>query len=773
MPPAVVIIIVAAIHLIPGWAVAANIPLLRELRPLSARLATAVALSIAQMMLLGMGLIAIGAATPTVIVVGNVAVTSVLAVTARTALRRDFAIGVAAVRAYRFEWPSVAVLWVLSVVVASYVLIALGDLPARVSSWGYAADLDEILTAGGLPATTVEYGETIDFVATKVGGFAWLAAVGVMSGLDSLSSVRFLSLAPLFGALVAAWAIFRTFLGRLGAAAGIVLFFHQTGLGLVLGEKLRVLTLEGAGITLALLAVWAVVAADQQSKPQLHWLAAGMVALAGFTHGVVALVVVVFVACYQLARIILRKLSWRQIARNAVILGVVPALLIFGGLRLLFPAPGFAVSGGEFELVDGDGDPTRALYDILQGRSIDNVSAPESPTAKDYLNRFFSRAFVDSSVLPTSNRAVMALGVVALVAASWLLKRRQAALTVLLFLVALMGVALAFSYRYELFIYTSNPLRRHFAYAGVALMGLLLVAVSGIRWRPSRGSNTIKVALSIGLAAGVSWALATKADSWASNGLSGHDEAALEWLRSSTPPDAQILTNVRTTGSFALLAERSSLTEGDAVYTFPERLTIALDVLNSAQGWFENPSHAYLEANGVDYVVVAVGRPFPMAGNAYAPITSLELFNAQTYLELESRNASIAIYSVTPSAEIAAMASGELGQLMLESNLGPTEARKEMVLLGRSASEVSIVLTDVYGLNKRRVLDELVAGGYETREIVEILAEDDVPRWTMRRLVQAEVPTNEIIESFASVYNLSEGQIAELEATIEELLADS
>ena len=122
--------------------------------------------------------------------------------------------------------------------------------------------------------------------------------------------------------------------------------------------------------------------------------------------------------------------------------------------------------------------------------------------------------------------------------------------------------------------------------------------------------------------------------------------AALDWLREKTPEGSWVLANVRSTATFGTLAERTSLTEGDTPYTYPERLTLALSVLDASQRWFREPNLAYLEDNGIDYVVVSRRRHHGIGGNVYSPVPALRTLDTQPFLVRELTTKNVAIYSV-------------------------------------------------------------------------------------------------------------------------------
>jgi hypothetical protein len=359
----------------------------------------------------------------------------------------------------------------------------------------------------------------------------------------------------------------------------------------------------------------------------------------------------VLVASYQVARIILGKLEWRQIYRNAFVLGLVPGLGVFLGLRLWSRAPGFDLAGRAYELVGGVGDPTRALRMVLNGGSISAAPPPGSGVDAGHLFDVYTHSMFNSR-WPLEEFAeqypiVVLLLVVSLIAMAWLVGHRQIALTASVFVVALFALAIGFELRYDLHVFRTHPQRREFHYAGLVLVGLAVAVASGWRWRPWRGRRNLTMVLVGVLLVGsfsLDWVFSSQR--WRVAQMATHEVAALDWLRDETPEESRVLTNVRSTGSFGGYAQRNSLTEGDTPYTYPGRLTSALATLDSAQQWFQKPGLAYLQQHEIDYVVVTV-RPFnALGGDVYARKRSLRRLDAQPFLTLVAAFDKVAVYSV-------------------------------------------------------------------------------------------------------------------------------
>ena len=80
-------------------------------------------------------------------------------------------------------------------------------------------------------------------------------------------------------------------------------------------------------------------------------------------------------------------------------------------------------------------------------------------------------------------------------------------------------------------------------------------------------------------------------------------------LSRTVPCNARILVNVRTAGSFEVLAGRTSVDEGMAPYLRPPVLRRVLPIVLGAKAFFRDPAsnRAFIENQHVDAVLVVAG----------------------------------------------------------------------------------------------------------------------------------------------------------------------
>jgi len=116
----------------------------------------------------------------------------------------------------------------------------------------------------------------------------------------------------------------------------------------------------------------------------------------------------------------------------------------------------------------------------------------------------------------------------------------------------------------------------------------------------------------------------------------------------AVPCGARMLVNVRTAGSFEVLAERTSVDEGMAPYLRPAVLRRVVPIVLGARRFFHDPaaSRAFLERHHVDVVVLVAhaevgGQPVVHRGRR-------GVLDSVPWLHPLARTTNVAIYA-TPS----------------------------------------------------------------------------------------------------------------------------
>ena len=184
----------------------------------------------------------------------------------------------------------------------------------------------------------------------------------------------------------------------------------------------------------------------------------------------------------------------------------------------------------------------------------------------------------------------------------------------------LVALGLYFSHRYRTFVPATFGPRRLFEY-GVLLSVLTAVVVASAAVRDiaarlgrDRG-RTLRRAVSVA-AAVLAVLVAASVSPRPTSPLEHRGLQLMQTLARTVPCDARMLVNVRTAGSFEVLAQRTSIDEGMAPYLRPSVLRRVLPVVLGAKAFFKDPlaNRAYIDRQRVDVVVAVTlakvgGRP--------------------------------------------------------------------------------------------------------------------------------------------------------------------
>jgi hypothetical protein len=216
-----------------------------------------------------------------------------------------------------------------------------------------------------------------------------------------------------------------------------------------------------------------------------------------------------------------------------------------------------------------------------------------------------------------------------------------------LLLAGLLGIALAFSYHYDVWLEATFGVRRlrDFSSLPVVLVGLgALEALLGClgRRRPRLAVTAAGAAVIVACA----WIVPVSAASRLGP-VSHQRTVAVDWLRSHTPCNARILSNQRTEGTYTSLTGRFALLEGMGPFLRVDKLPYVVSLFLDARQFFESPlSHeAFLRQHGISYVVVARGQEIMGYGGLTGKVNMHDI-RAAPFLHQVLATRSITIYQV-------------------------------------------------------------------------------------------------------------------------------
>jgi hypothetical protein len=529
------------------------------------------------------------------------------------------------------------------------------------SSWRYWADGLEVAAAGHVPAQTQQWGIEFPTTVSKIVLNSFGGGISLLLGPEPLPAMHAILVVTTVGVVAALLALGRE-LGLQVFAPLVPAILALTPDRLPLSDEiandLKFYTAEDMGRMAAFAALLAGIYAVRSQSRAAAVVTGLLLAAAGLSHLVPALVAGLVLTLYVLGNAILdRRLLKRTLATGAVIAAVfgVSYVAVIGssGGDLGFQR---ATSGTSFSGVPPGVDATRSF---TQGRYVELKAEqgyfliPPRELGRRYLAQMADRQGVSRYVL---------LALLTLALASVVLVLRVRSFLPLVVVAwgstaTILAVALLFSLRYDTVVPGDWGARRLYGY-GAFVPALLVPALLEALTRPlARRSWVALPALS--LAAGV-LAIAAVVDrippdrelAGAQDGL-----AVIERVSEFVPCDARMVSNARTAGTWEATTGRRAVTEGHAVFLRPQVMGRVLPVLISANEFFDDPiaNRDFLDEQGIEYIVVVKpgvqigtdGARRPAEGDADA-------IAALPGVEAVHRDPLVSIFSVGPSSTASA-----------------------------------------------------------------------------------------------------------------------
>lgn len=519
----------------------------------------------------------------------------------------------------------------LAAVLAPRLYLAFGPnpMPLEPDSWAYMADTMRLISARSIPATVYQWGMETPFPTDKLLFQLFCAVFTLMSKLDVLGVMAWVTLLYTATAAAALWLWLREFVSVPTASALTTLAFYDGGIGYGLisnrfGEEF--FRAEGFALMLGFTALWLAGRISAGRGRRDWWLVAVLLAVSALSHGVAALATAVFIAAVFAGRWAIRlRLPLDELAALAKIAGgAIAATALLYLLVNGVPQPRFApvlVNSEGYQEYEGQ-DPSYLLRLRLTGRedgpylqarpkSVQRFYEPPGRLFELLLRRSFPQTLTQRhgrvGIILFFVGALLLCAVPAVPASS-----RGAAAGLLTAFAGLYVIGLFFAWRYENYALALHGANREFPYGGLCVMVLAGTMAEG-GWQVCRricrriwpwGYAALWAGLWLALLVPGGRSILT---AYASHGdLSRDGIRALQWVAANTPADAVLLVNRRTAGSIELLAGRRSLTEGRGAYLSPTILANILRLMDGAECFFHDPACAgILVEHNVDYVLFA------------------------------------------------------------------------------------------------------------------------------------------------------------------------
>jgi hypothetical protein len=236
--------------------------------------------------------------------------------------------------------------------------------------------------------------------------------------------------------------------------------------------------------------------------------------------------------------------------------------------------------------------------------------------------------------------------------ALWLVVRRPdrlrpLALSSVIFVLALAGIALAFDWHYRVYIPATFGYRRLMDYAPVSSA---LVALAGLEAgvlviaRSRRRAAVVAVAL-VAIALAVV-TLPGAAISPEQRAVSERRLALVNWVRTRLPCDARLLVNARPESPFQALTGRAALTEGMGPFLRVEKLAHIATLFRQAVRFYRHPAkeQSFITRERVTDVIVQRARKLHIGPESFWG--NRRAFEQTRFLRLVYRSGGANVYEV-------------------------------------------------------------------------------------------------------------------------------
>jgi len=413
---------------------------------------------------------------------------------------------------------------------------------------------------------------------------------------------------------------------------------------------------ESWGRLVVLAAVILAVRALRDRTPVDAVLSGGLFGVAAGTHLVPCLVGLTFLGAYAIGMGAFDRRAAGSVVRTAA--AAVAAAAAVGAFVLLAPRGdiGFQGAGDTsvYQRLDAElglpasFDPTRylALGEIRQPPHHGAFYEPPGSVYHEYVRRAVGEDRLRRPFL-------VLLPVGGLLALFVLLRwgtphRRAMAVASAATAAVLLMVALAFSYRFDVYVLAEFGPRRLFDYTAIpaVLMAAAVMELALERW--ARGWAPVIAAAGVILLA--AFAVPRNISPSSHERFFAAALGPLAWVESNVPCGGRILADRRTLATFETLTRHAGTIEGMGPYLRPAVLATAIRSLLDARTFFRDPAanEDYLRRNGIAAVAVTsydqtlggVGGPLKVASDPAARVA------AARFLHLVASSPTVRVFAV-------------------------------------------------------------------------------------------------------------------------------
>ncbi len=512
----------------------------------------------------------------------------------------------------------------------------------------------EIANAHGVPASTLEYGQSWPPATDKIFLDAFTGVL-VLFSQNPLTGPGVLLWLSVLGCGLGLWAsAWELGLRRTGGLLPLLLLANGLIFNTNMSNGFSEYRAEDFGRAVAFCALALGIVAIREGGWRRTLIAGLVLAAASGSHLIPALIVVLALTCIGVARLLYDadwKARWVTL-RNGLIIGGCGGLL---GLAIRAFAGGtFGLGGASnqaaYAAIHTRFDPTEYLY---YGGFVPRD--PPGSGLHPYLSaRQLISGFITSGLgIYLPRWQVLLILAVALAGSVLLFAKvktdlRIVGLAGLGIFAGIVIVALVFDYRYHVFIDATFGQRRLGNYSSLGFILVGLAFLEGLILLLERTSPPVLIAGAIiPVVFLTAWLLPSSGLTGGLHQASQQRLKLVNWIRAHTPCGARFLVNQRSEGTLASLTGREAVSEGMGPFLRPSTLPYVVGLMLGARSFYTDPQahEAFLRQHQISYVIVAnwgelIGYGGP-EGNA-----NLSALNASSFLHPVYATRAVRVYQV-------------------------------------------------------------------------------------------------------------------------------
>ena len=512
----------------------------------------------------------------------------------------------------------------------------------------------EIANSHGVPSQTLEYGQSWPPATDKIFLDAFTGVL-VLFSQNYLIGPGVLLLLSILGCALGLWAAaWELGLRRTGGLLPLLILANGVIFNTSLSNDFTEYRAEDFGRAVAFCALALGVVAIRQGSWRTAVLAGLVLAAASGSHLIPVLVVVLALTCVGVARLLYRADGRPRLVALLGGIVVCGTGAVVGLAIRVFAGGTFGLNGASaqsaYAAIHTRFDPTAYLYKgLFVPRDAPSGTHPYYPVGKVVYSLIYSGL---GAYLPHWQVVlVFAAAVLAAVVLFVFVKTdlRIVGLVGLGIFAGIVAVALAFNFKYHVYIDATFGDRRLGSYSSVGLILVGLAVLEALIMLLERTPPPVLVAGAVvPVLILTAWLAPSSALSAHLTHVSHERLKLVNWIRAHTTCGARFLVNQRSEGTLTTLAGRNAISEGMGPFLRPDKLGYVTSLMLGARNFYQDPQahQAFLRQYNITYVIVArIGKLVGYSGPEGS--ANLSALNAAPFLHQVYTRQSAIVYQVT------------------------------------------------------------------------------------------------------------------------------